>query len=269
MKKLFLFLLFLVHNAYCQDTVTIAILAKDKAHTLELYLQCIEQQTWPKKATNLYIRTNNNTDATAQILKQWLEKVHDDYALIFFDESDVAEPVQEFKQHEWNWIRFKVLGKIRQESVQWAFEHNCHYFVADCDNFIQPTTIETLIKTQLPVVAPFLRTGNSYYSNYHAAIDKNGYFENCDLYYQIYNNQVTGLIQVPVVHCTYFIRKEYLPFVCYDDESYRYEYVIFSDVLRQNGIEQYIDNRQLYGRISSAETSEDFCQENWLSEFGF
>ena len=29
------------------DYVTIAILAKDKEHTLPLYLSCIEQQTWP------------------------------------------------------------------------------------------------------------------------------------------------------------------------------------------------------------------------------
>ena len=42
------------------EFVTIAILAKDKAHTLPLYLQCIEQQTWPAQQTYLYIRTNNN-----------------------------------------------------------------------------------------------------------------------------------------------------------------------------------------------------------------
>ena len=47
------------------EFVTIAILAKDKAHTLPLYLACIEAQTWPKKNTYLYIRTNNNNDETA------------------------------------------------------------------------------------------------------------------------------------------------------------------------------------------------------------
>ena len=49
-----------IMQTYAGDNeyVTIAILAKDKAHTLPLYLACIENQTWPKCNTNLYIRTN-------------------------------------------------------------------------------------------------------------------------------------------------------------------------------------------------------------------
>ena len=36
-----------------------------------------------------------------------------------------------------------------------------------------------------------------------------------------------------VVHCTYFINYNVLDKICYDDNSYRYEYVIFSDSLRK------------------------------------
>jgi len=55
------------------DLVTIAILAKKKAATLPLYLDCILSQTYPKEKTLLYIRTNDNTDNTTEILKDFIE----------------------------------------------------------------------------------------------------------------------------------------------------------------------------------------------------
>ncbi len=262
-----LFLCLSYLHAEPADRITIAILAKDKAHTLPLYLSCIESQTWPKEKTFLYIRTNNNNDDTAQILQQWVESVENSYAGIFFDECDVAEEVQKYKQHEWNEIRFQVLGKIRQDSIQWAKEQGSHYFVADCDNFIHSHTLEQLFFCHMPIVAPLLTIGNGAYSNYHAAIDHEGYYEPSPFYLPILNLEIRGLIEMPVVHCTYFIRHEYLDRMVYDDGSGRYEYVIFSDNARKMNIPQYLDNREVYGHISFAENKEDFDQEPWLHEF--
>ncbi len=270
MKKLLPFFcvwVFLAHGSYKDSYVTIAILAKDKAHTLPLYLSCIEKQSWPAHKTYLYIRTNNNNDDTAKILSNWLARVKYKYAGVYFDTSDVTDKVEQFGQHEWNSIRFKVLGKIRQESVNWALDHDSHYFVADCDNFIQSHTIEELVKTSLPIVAPLLRTGNNYYSNFHAAIDENGYYAQSPLYFELLNQEILGLVQVPVVHCTYLIRYEFLDKIAYDDNSYRYEYVIFSDTARRNKIPQYFDTRQMYGRITFAENNEQLEKEGWLTEF--
>jgi hypothetical protein len=252
------------------ECVTIAILAKDKAHTLPLYLECIEKQTWPASNTYLYIRTNNNTDATAQILKDWVARVGQNYANIYFDDTDVDEPVEQFGQHEWNYTRFKVLGKIRQDSVDWAREHNSHYFVVDCDNFIYPDTLKKMMDTNVPIIAPFLRCHEyekRYYSNYHDAIDCNGYYMPSVFYYDILDQKVRGIIEVSVVHCTYFIRHEVLDTVCYDDESARYEYVIFSDSARRQNVPQYIDNRHIYGYISFAENREDFERESYDTFF--
>lgn len=249
------------------DHITIAILAKDKAHALPLYLKCIENQSWPKEKAYLYVRTNNNNDTTAQILREWIAKVGDQYAGVYFDDTDVPQQVQRFGQHEWNCERFKVLGKIRQDSVDWAREHHSHYFVADCDNFIQPRTIEALVNVHLPIVAPLLRTGSCMYSNYHAAIDENGYYAKSPLYEPLLSRAIVGLVQVPVVHCTYLVRYEALDKICYDDESYRFEYVIFSDSARKNGVPQYLDTREIYGRISAAENSEQLQSEMWLGEF--
>lgn len=261
------------------DHVAIAILAKDKAHTLPLYLECIEKQTWPKDKTYLYIRTNNNNDATASILHAWVDKVRDRYAGIYFDDSDVAVHVEKYGQHEWNGERFKVLGKIRQDSVTWARQHNSHYFVVDCDNFIQPHTLEALLRTNLPIVAPLLHVGDSdialkelglsnAYSNYHAAIDGNGYYADCPLYYQLWRREIKGLIELPVVHCAYVVRYDVLDKISYDDETGRYEYVIFSDCARKQNIPQYLDTREVYGRITFAQNEVQFKQSPWLAEFG-
>lgn len=273
-KQLVLFLffkVFLTSVFYIKtekiDFVTIAILAKDKAHTLPLYLECIEKQTWPKDKTYLYIRTNNNNDNTVDVLKKWIVTIKDKYAGIFFDDSNVIEQVEKFGQHEWNSQRFKVLGKIRQESVKWAHEHNSHYFVVDCDNFIKPQTLEFLIKVNLPIVAPLLRTSNTLYSNFHAAVDASGYFAHSPLYCKLLGQEIKGLIEVPVVHCTYLVRHEVLNKITYDDESYRYEYVIFSDSARKNNILQYLDTRYIYGKISFAENATQLQQEPWIGEF--
>lgn len=269
MKKqlVLIFALFITLLTSCKERpVTIAILAKDKSHTLTLFLECLKHQTFDKQNTYLYIRTNNNTDNTEQILKDWITSEGNQYLGIYFNSSDVPERVQDFGQHEWNTTRFKVLGKIRQESVDWAREHGSHYFVIDCDNFILPNTLEALLSVHLPIVAPLLESANAY-SNYHSQIDGNGYHIPCPHYLTILNREVKGLIELPVVHCTYLIRYEYLHLMNYDDDSYRYEYVIFSDNARKKGIPQYLDNRQVYGNLTLCENISELLSEPWLSDF--
>lgn len=265
-KLLILLLLFTPALLCKKPIITIAILAKDKGHVLPIYLQCIENQTWPKEQTNLYIRTNNNNDNTIEVLKDWLKKVYKNYNKIFVDDSDVQENVQKYGQHEWNSIRFKVLGEIRQKSIEWAYQNNSHYFVCDCDNFITPETLEALYSVQLPIVAPLLHS-NDTYSNYHADIDPNGYYKRSPYYFPLLHREIKGLIELPVVHCSYFIRKDILPAISYNDNSQRHEYVIFSDNARKKNIPQYLDTRTIYGRLTFAETYNELMQEPWIGEF--
>lgn len=239
--------------------VLVAILAKDKAPCLPRYLQCLLNQTFPKNKTHLYIRTNDNTDDTEEILKEFIAT--NTYASVFFDGSSISEELKNFGPHEWNVTRFKILGKIRQDSIEYAKTRNFDYFVADLDNFIIPTTIErmSMLRT-LGVISPML-VSTSYYSNYHAAVDTNGYYKECNLYKDILFKKVAGLIKVPVIHCTYFIANDYLKHVCYDDNTNRYEYVIFSDSLRKSNIDQYIDNRIFYGVVTFATSTSEIDKE--------
>jgi GR25 family glycosyltransferase involved in LPS biosynthesis len=233
--------------------VLIAILAKQKEQALPLFLRCIEGLDYPKSSIVLYVRTNNNTDRTEQILRDWIARVGPSYVGVEFDAAPVEEPVETFGPHEWNPTRFRVLGDIRNVSLLKVVEHCCDfYFVCDVDNFIKARTLRELVALNLPIVAPMLRVieSKSYYSNFFAKTDPNGYYTYCDQYQWILERWVRGVFEVPLVHCTYLIRGDVISELRYLDGSERYEFVVFSDSARKAGIQQYIDNRQLYGYIT-------------------
>ncbi|MGO8866344.1 MAG: glycosyltransferase [Alphaproteobacteria bacterium] len=236
--------------------VLVAILAKQKEPSLPLYLECIESLDYPKSSIVLYIRTNNNTDGTERILREWIKRVGQLYADVDFDAEDVAAPVEQFGVHEWNATRFDVLCHIRNISLQKTLEHGCQfYFVCDVDNFVRPCTLRELVALNLPIVAPFLRSiiAGQFHSNYHAEIDANGFYEGCDQYYWVLNRHVRGIIEMPVVHCTYLVRSDVLRHLTYDfDMTGRWDYVIFSDSARKSLVNQYLDNRQVYGYLTAA-----------------
>jgi glycosyltransferase involved in cell wall biosynthesis len=244
-----------------QDTVVLAILAKDKAHCLPRYLACINAQTWPKSKTHLYIRTNNNTDDTAALLSTWVDEVKHLYASVFLDSSDVDVQVQRYGQHEWNVERFKVLGDIRDASVGFARSLGAHYMVVDVDNFIAPNTIKQMVSTNLPVVGPLLRRPGFLYANFHNRCTSDGYFQPNQQYDTIQSRSVQGLIAVDVIHCTYLVRREVLPHARYRDGTTRHEYVIFSEGIRAAGLVQYLDNRVDYGTLTFATTKQELDAE--------
>ena len=97
------------------------------------------------------------------------------------------------------------------------------------------------------------------YSNYHAEIDSNGYYKECNLYNILYYRQIKGIIEVPVMHCTYLLKSDIISKLSYIDESGRHEYVILSECARKMGIPQYLDNRVDYG-ILTLRNSIDKCQ---------
>ncbi len=236
--------------------ILLAILAKQKAPTLPFYLRCIEAFDYPKASIALYVRTNNNTDQTEAILRKWLHRVGHLYASVEFDCADVAEPVEQFAVHEWNDTRFRVLGRIRQVSLQRAVAAACDfYFVVDVDNFVRPGTLRDLVALNLPIVGPLLRheTAANPYSNFHHEIDDNGYFVQSDEYYWLLYQRIRGIVEVKVIHCTYLIRCDVIPALSYEDTSGRHEYVVFSESARTAGIPQYLDTRQVYGFLTMEE----------------
>lgn len=257
-----------------QPNVFLALLVKQKEAVLPLFLESLNDWDYPKENIFIYIRTNNNTDNTKELLEEWIEEYGDKYKRLIYNSEDVPEKVEQYDVHFWNGERFRVLGKIRQESMNQALLTDCeYYFVVDTDNFLFPETLKELVKLDLPIVAPFLRYAvalgenadtpveaakreghmSRYYSNYHDKVDDFGSIIPEDLYYKILNQEVRGLIECMCVHCTYLIKREYLSELNYLEQSDRWEYMVFSNSARDKGITQYIDNRTIYGVLTLSE----------------
>ena len=238
-------------------TVFVAVLAKQKEIVLSKWLESLYALDYPKNRIILYVRSNNNTDATESILRGWVAEHGKEYLAVYEVYNDVDVPVEKYDVHEWNEERFSVLAKIRDESIRKAISlQTDYYFVVDVDNFILPHTLKSLVGWGVGVVAPMLKCvdpESPMYSNYHNVVDPGGYFQDNPEYYAIWDRKIRGLLDIDLVHCTYLIRRDVLPLVSYSDGSGRYEYVIFSDNLRKQKIPQYLDNSQEYGVLTLRE----------------
>ena len=218
-------------------SVTVAVLAKDKASMLPAWLRHMDMWDYPQENIRLWIRTNDSKDGTDGIIEDFIEDKKRNFGDIAWDWRSVNAEVKNYGVHEWNPVRFDTLGKVRNESIQMAKQWNTDfYFVCDVDNFILPHTLSELVKLNLPAVAPFLVSADHAqpaYSNFHNIATPNGYYQENPLYYEILNQHVKGLIECDVIHCTYLLNRETYRQVNYLDGTDRYEYVIFSDTLRK------------------------------------
>lgn len=226
--------------------IVVAILAKDKEYCLPFYLTCLLKQTVKKKDIALYIRTNDNKDNTEAILKNFIDMYGNEYASVYYDDSSIDDTLTQYDEHEWNSHRFLILGKIRQDSIDYANTMGADYFTADCDNFIGPSTLKDMQGDK--VVGPMLSLlPTPSYASFHYKACPLGYYEDTPQQNMIQQGEIKGIIEVDTVHCTYFIPHHILKEVSYYDGTERYEYAIFSDNLRRKKIPQYIDNRDFYG----------------------
>ena len=269
--------------------VVIHILAKDKAKILPYWLeQNLNSLDYPREKVTLFFRTNNNNDNTASIISQWIEDekllreqeypsgdwLWHDWRSIYFDDTDVPEQVQQYGVHEWNAERFSVLARLREEGIKRTMEIDpkAWYLVVDVDNFLLPGTLKALIAENKPLIAPLLRYAvaegeqtHAAYSNFHHPVTENGYYQDSHEYYAILNGQVRGVLPVDLVHCTYLIHPGVLGHIDYKDGTEDYEYVIFSRNLRKSGIQQYLDNRKIYGYLTLWENLEAVKEHmKWL-----
>lgn len=232
--------------------VLVAILAREWEPALALHLQCIEALDYPKSSIVLYIRTDSSGDAIEQTLREWIARAGAQYAAIDLDID--RGPVDAAR--DCHAMGFKAQGRIRNASLQKAVEHGCRFhLVSEPDNFMRRSTLAELVALNLPIVAPLLRSAEpkNPFSNYHAEIDANGYYKECDAYYQILNRRVKGVIEVPVVNGTYLVRADVIGQLTYVDPTDRHSYVVFSDSARRARIPQYFDNRQIYGYIATGD----------------
>ncbi len=250
----FIFIVFSHLNALNNDdankTVLLAILARNKAHVLPQFLNCVDHLDYNKQLMTIYINTNNNQDETEEIIKDWVNQHEQKYKQVIFEKHDIKD-AEVTRPHEWTAERFKILAKIRNKSLEQAQKHNCdYYFVVDCDNFIAPYTLKELILKDKPIIAPMLKAipePVDYYSNFFCAVSESGYYQSHPDYIKILNRSELGTFKVPLVHCTYLIKSCYIDKLNYVDETNHHEFVIFARSARNNQIDQYICNEKPFG----------------------
>lgn len=239
-----------VANELPNKSVLLAILARNKAHVLPYFLQCINNLEYNKKLITVYINTNNNTDDTQKILEAWASSKKGEYKDIVFESHEV-QALSATNPHNWTPVRFKVLGTIRNKSMAQAKAYGCdYYFVVDCDNFIAPSTLKTLVNKDKPIIAPMLRAipnEQDRYSNFFCDITPNGYYKNHPDYAPILFKEKVGTFEEPVVHCTYLVRTDCIDKLTYVDGTDDYEFVIFSRSARNSKVSQFICNEQNFG----------------------
>lgn len=260
---IFIFFIFSMHGSLLHNnnrSITIAIFAKRNSNLLPLFLNCIENQTWPKDKTHIYIQLNENKSA-CNLLQEWVACIAHKYLSV-----QIVTHHEGLEKHaEDSYSFFSIFGKQHEAACAWALSNDSHYFECDTDFFIIPSTLYDLYDLQLPIVGPLLLSNNSY-SNFHAAIDERGYYKDSNVYLPLLNQELKGIFQVPVINGCYLIHHNYLPYIKYWDESGRYNYVIFSENARNKNIAQYLDNRLIYGRISFCKDLQILFKEAWIDE---
>lgn len=227
-----------------------AILVRQGELFLDLYLECLMRQTYPKERICVYVRTNDNADKTLDIIRAWADRTKGSFNNIVIDDRDLADDPRLHKHHEWNEDRLQILGELRNESLAMTTKLGCDYFfVADVDNFVMPNTLSELVALQLPIVAPLLRGTNprGFWSNFFADVNEYGHHVETKKYFTILTRVITGVIEVPLVHCTYLVRADVIGELSYTSPKGGFEFVNFANSARRAGLQQCIDNRQLYG----------------------
>ena len=150
--------------------VQVTILARDNAEYLPMFLKCIENIDYDKKSLSIYVHTNNNSDQTAKILKQWcMDKQAQNcyYNVKFIEQSFPQLKGKKGKHFTGNggdeaWyaddgIRLKILSVIRDASLKHAVRTGAdYYFVCDIDNFFPPETIRYCVEQDKPIFAPMM-----------------------------------------------------------------------------------------------------------------
>ena len=250
-------------------TVLWAVIVKDAENLLPLYLKCLLEQTYPKERIYLHIRTNDNNDGTEFVLQDFIKNHGETYMGISFNNESITKDLQDFELHEWNETRFRIMARLRQESIDYARENDFdYYFCSDIDNFVKKDTLKSLVALKLPVVAPFLRISapthrepfgseNVNYSNFHDAIDDLGGFKETERYFQIMRSEVSGLLEVPLVHCTYLVNQAVFEHVNYSHIEGNWEYRNFALSCLKNDVKQYLDASETFGLITFGNDVQD------------
>uniref|UniRef100_A0A1I8PJ16 Glycosyl transferase family 25 domain-containing protein n=1 Tax=Stomoxys calcitrans TaxID=35570 RepID=A0A1I8PJ16_STOCA len=192
-------------------TVMVALMVRNKAHILPLFLTYLEQLEYPKKRISLWIRSDHNSDNSIEILTEWLKHVDPLYHSVNKVLNDTQQRHQnESSQFDWPTSRFHHLINMKEEALLYAQQIWADYiFYLDADVLLtEARTLKLLTSYGLPVVAPMLLS-EGLYSNFWCGMTPDYYYLRTDMYKEIYNVNQEGIFQVPMIHSAVLIKVNY------------------------------------------------------------
>ena len=261
--------------------VQVTILARDHAKCLPMFLRCVENIDYNKKSLSIYVHTNDNSDQTANILRQWcLDKQSENcyYNVKFIEQSFPQLKNKKAKsaggdgEEVWyadNGIRLKVLSGIRDASLKHAVYTGAdYYFVCDIDNFFPPETIRYCVEQDKPIFAPMMvHNSGDIPRGFYLKCASNGYWSNDQEHIEtckpIWNKTLEGTFAVDLVHMCYMVRtNEVHKGLEYKTDGVQMEYVTFSKSARENGVQQFVGNevQTLIDPTDDYDTNVNICR---------
>lgn len=216
-------------------SVLISICAKDQAHVLPVFLNCIQNLDYDKKLITLDISSCKSSDQTEELLKKWVARHRSHYKEVFFNQEANEAPI----------------AQLKNAAMKKTVDCHCdYYFSVDCGNFIAPYTLKHLIASEKPLIAPMLRAvpfPKDAYSNFVCEVDHNGYGVAHPSYFTILNLHTKGAFPVPLVHSTYLVQAKVIDQLTYCDDTNDEERIVFGRSARNNHIQQFICNEKDFG----------------------
>ncbi|XP_030061214.1 procollagen galactosyltransferase 2 isoform X2 [Microcaecilia unicolor] len=113
-----------------KPTVLLAILARNAAHTLPYFLNCLDQLDYPKNRLAIWAATDHNIDNTTALLREWLKNIQNLYH--FVEWRPMEEPwsyLDEIGPKHWTNSRFTHVMKLRQAALRTAREKWADYIL--------------------------------------------------------------------------------------------------------------------------------------------
>ncbi|KAF5289156.1 hypothetical protein FQR65_LT02046 [Abscondita terminalis] len=254
-------------------TIVIAVLIRNKAHTLPYFLSLLEKIDYPKDRISLWLRSDHNIDNSIQLLKLWIEKVHNQYHSISTNFVHNKAYDDEIGPAHWSHMRYNNVISLREEALNYARKIWADYLLAiDADVFLTDTNVlQELMAKELVIVAPLLQSVGMY-SNFWGAMTSDYYYERSDDYESILYRKEKGCFNVPMVHSCVLIdvkrsQSDYLSYVPEKIPKYdgpRDDIIAFSLSANKSKVSLNLCNEKVYGFVMNPLDDSDEIEYDFL-----
>ncbi|XP_065200930.1 glycosyltransferase 25 family member [Planococcus citri] len=259
-------------NELKSPAVFVAILVRNKAHSLPYFLSLFSKLEYPKNRISLWIRSDHNEDNSATIVQEWVKAVISDYHSV---DLEVGSASKRFRDEDgiahWSDLRYKHIIELREKSLNLAREKWADYiWLLDCDSFItNPSTLKNLIGHGKTIVAPMLST-DSMYSNFWCGMTSSFYYKRTEDYEKILNRDKIGCFEVPMIHSAVLVDLRvsrtdtltYSPSKITNYDGPKDDIIAFAIAANRSGIPLFICNDLNYGYTTvPLEENQSFANE--------